>query len=130
MKPEALDYVEKAQEDLANARKVARIGLATVAARLAYYAAFHAAEALIVERSGKIAKTHSGVRAEFARLLKDQPDQPREILAFLARAYAYKQIGDYAVGREASITGPQADEAIEGAEQFITFVEAMLDPKT
>lgn len=41
MTPEAADYLEKAQGDLADARKVAGIGLATVAARLAYFAAFH-----------------------------------------------------------------------------------------
>ena len=63
MMPEAADYLEKAQGDLADARKVSGIGLATVAARPAYFAAFHAAEAFIIERSGKVAKTHSGVRA-------------------------------------------------------------------
>ena len=73
MTPEAADYLEKAREDLADARKVASISLARVAARLAYYAAFHAAEALIVDRSGKTPKTHSGVRAELGRLLKDEP---------------------------------------------------------
>lgn len=73
MTPEAADYLEKARGDLADARKAAGIGLATVAARLAYFAAFHAAETFVIQRSGKVAKTHSGVRAEFARLLKDEP---------------------------------------------------------
>ena len=41
MTPEAADYLEKAQGDLADARKVAGIGLATVGARLLYFAAFH-----------------------------------------------------------------------------------------
>lgn len=104
MKPEASDYLEKAREDLADARTVAGMGLARVAARLAYYAAFHAAEALIVDRPDKTPKTHSGVRAEFGRLLKDKPDVARETLGYLARAYAYKPIGDYAVGRDATIT--------------------------
>ena len=62
---------------MADAHKVVDIGLAAVAARLAYYAAFHAAEAVIVERSDKIVKTHAGVRAEFARLSRDEPE-PRE----------------------------------------------------
>jgi uncharacterized protein (UPF0332 family) len=41
--PEATDYLSKARDDLNDARKVAAIGLAKVAARSAYYAAFHAA---------------------------------------------------------------------------------------
>jgi uncharacterized protein (UPF0332 family) len=58
--PEAKDYLDKARDDLDDARKIVAIHLATVAARSAYYAAFHAAEA----RTGKIAKTHSGVRTD------------------------------------------------------------------
>jgi uncharacterized protein (UPF0332 family) len=44
-----------------------------IAGREAYLAAFHAAEALLYERTAKIAKTHRGLRAEFARLSKDEP---------------------------------------------------------
>ena len=43
MTPEAADYLSKARDDLNDARKVAAIGLAKMAARAAYYAAFHAA---------------------------------------------------------------------------------------
>lgn len=89
MKTEAADYLDKAREDLDDARKIAAIGLAKVAARCAYYAAFHAAEALIVERAGKIVKTHSGVRAEFARLAKETPEIDRSLPKFLAKAYIY-----------------------------------------
>jgi uncharacterized protein (UPF0332 family) len=128
MTPEAADYLEKARGDLADSRKIAGMGLARVAARLAYYGAFHAAEALIVDRSDKKPKTHSGVRAEFGRLLKDKPDVAREMLGYLARAYAYKQTGDYAVGRDATITQQQADEAIEDADRLIARVSTMLGP--
>jgi uncharacterized protein (UPF0332 family) len=47
--PEAQAYLDKAREDLDDARKIMAINLAKAAARSAYYAAFHAAEALIVE---------------------------------------------------------------------------------
>ena len=73
MTPEAKDCLDKARDDLDDARKIVAIHLAKVAARSAYYAAFHAAGALTIERTGKVAKTHSGVRTEFARLLKDTP---------------------------------------------------------
>lgn len=126
MTPEAADYLEKARTDLADARKVAGIGLPRVVARLAYYAAFHAAEALIAQRTGKVGKTHSGVRAQFARLLKDEPDAGKAMLAYLARAYAYKQIGDYAVGLDFSFTSDQAENALDDAQVFVARVTAML----
>jgi uncharacterized protein (UPF0332 family) len=44
-----------------------------IAAREAYLAVFHAAEAYIFEQTGKAAKTHRGVRSEFARLAKAEP---------------------------------------------------------
>ncbi len=62
MTPEAKNYLIKARDDLNDARKIVAIGLTTVAARTAYYAAFHAAEAFIIESTGKVVKTHSGVR--------------------------------------------------------------------
>jgi uncharacterized protein (UPF0332 family) len=96
--PEARDYLDKARDDLDDARKIAGIPLAKVAARSAYYPAFHAAEAFIIERSGRIAKTHSGVRSEFARLLKDGADAERALLTFLGQAYKYKELSDYGVG--------------------------------
>jgi uncharacterized protein (UPF0332 family) len=124
--PEAEDYLEKAREDLSDARKIAGISLAKVAARSAYYAAFHAAEAFIIERTGKVAKTHSGVRTEFARLLKDTPGGERALLTFLAQAYKYKEIGDYGVGRNATVTDEEAHDAIDAAARFIERVTALL----
>lgn len=100
MTPEARDYLDKARGDLDDAAKIAAIGLATIAARAAYYAAFHAAEAYIVELSGKIAKTHSGVRSEFARLAKESPGVDKALLIFLAKGYKYKELSDYGVGRQ------------------------------
>lgn len=86
MTPEARDYLEKAREDLDDAAKIAKAGIAKVAARCAYYAAFHAAEAFIFENTGRVGKTHSGVRAEFARLAKATPQVDRAFPKFLAKA--------------------------------------------
>ena len=47
MTPEAAQFLKKSRDDLNDARKIASIGLAHVAARSAYYAAFHAAEATL-----------------------------------------------------------------------------------
>jgi uncharacterized protein (UPF0332 family) len=124
--PEAKDYLDKARDDLSDARKIIAISLPKVAARSAYYAGFHAAEALIIERTGKVAKTHSGVRSEFARLLKDSPDVEKELLRFLAQTYKYKEIGDYGVGHGAVVTDEEAKDAIDDAAHFIERITVFL----
>lgn len=83
MKPETKDYLDRAREDLDDARKILGVPLPRIVARSAYYAAFHAAEAFVIEHTGKVAKTHSGVRTEFSRLLKDTPNIEKELLKFL-----------------------------------------------
>jgi uncharacterized protein (UPF0332 family) len=124
--PEAADYLNKARDDLNDAREIAAIGLAKVAARAAYYAAFHAAEAFIVERTGKIAKTHSGLRAEFARLARNEPGIDKAFSVFLAKAYKYKEIADYGVAHGAVVTMTEADDAVAHAARFIDCITTMI----
>jgi uncharacterized protein (UPF0332 family) len=124
--PEARDYLDKARGDVDDARKIAAIGLATIAARSAYYAAFHAAEAYIVELSGKIAKTHSGVRSEFARLAKESPGVDKALPIFLAKGYKYKELSDYGVGGAATVSTAEAEEAIKSAALFIDCIATQL----
>ncbi|MBU3889008.1 MULTISPECIES: HEPN domain-containing protein [Methylosinus] len=126
MKAEAADFLEKAREDLSDARKIAAIGLSKVAARCAYYAAFHAAEAFIIEATGKSVKTHSGARAEFARLAKDSGAIDKSLPKFLAKAYIYKEISDYGAGPGADVTPSDAEEAIVAATHFIDSIAALL----
>lgn len=126
MRPEASRFMEKAREDLDESRKIAAIGLAKVAARSAYYAAFHAAEAYIVEKTGRIAKSHSGVRNEFARLAKDDERITRRVVTFLPAGYRYKEIGDYGVGPDAVITMDEAEALTNEAVNFVACIEAAL----
>ena len=126
MTPEAASYLAKAREDLNEAHQISGIGLAKVAARSAYYAAFHAAEALIVEKTGRVAKSHSGVRSEFARLAKDDPRIARAMTTFLTQAYKYKEIGDYGVGTDAVVAISEAEAAIRSALGFPDCVDAVL----
>jgi len=71
LKPETERYLDKARQVLSEARAVAGIDLAEAAGRAAYLAAFHAAQALIFERIGKVPKTHHGVHAQFSRLARN-----------------------------------------------------------
>jgi uncharacterized protein (UPF0332 family) len=98
VKAETADYLAKAREALAGARQIAALPLPQVAAREAYFAAYHAAEAYIFERTGKTVKTHRGLRATFTRLAREEPRIAAEYLTFLASAYELKSIADYGVG--------------------------------
>ncbi len=124
--PEAKDYLDRARLLLKEARAVAAIKLLEATGRAAYLAAFHAAQAFIFDRTGKIAKTHTGVRSEFARLAKDDPRIDRTFPTFLARAYNLKTAADYAVGLEAAVTLGEAEEAIETAARFIACITTLL----
>ncbi len=117
----AADHFGKAERELAEARAILAIGLAESAGRAAYLAAFHAAQALIVQRTGKIARTHAGVRSEFARPARHE----RELVVFLARAYHLKEVADYAVSRDRTISLTEASDAVELATGFVAAVRRL-----
>jgi uncharacterized protein (UPF0332 family) len=126
VKLETADYLDRAREDLSDARQIAQINLAKVAARSAYYAASHAAEALIFEKTGRAVKTHRGVRMEFARLTKDDPRTSEGMAGFLLQAYQYKEISDYGTGSGQTVTLADADALIASAADFVRWVQSAL----
>ena len=63
---------------------------------------------------------------EFARLAKDTPGIDVKFTIFLAKAYMYKEIGDYGVGLDAGVSLDAANDAIVMAEQFIECVTTSL----
>lgn len=126
MSPEAERFLAKAQECL-NDAQLYEVLVPRIAAREAYLSAYHAAEALILERTGKVAKTHRGVRSEFVRLTRNDQRVDRTLFEFLAQAYELKAIADYGTGSEATITGDAAKSAIVTAKRFLTFVTELLN---
>lgn len=89
------EHIRRARRLLARAAHNLSGGFAEGAGRDAYLAAFHAAQAFTVHRSGKQPKTHSGARSEFARLARDEPGLAQDFAAFLARGFDLKVIADY-----------------------------------
>jgi uncharacterized protein (UPF0332 family) len=89
--------------------------------------AFHAAQALIHERTGREARTHQGVRSQFLRLTKDDPRISVELRRFLSQAYDLKAVADYATGPDAIVPLEQAAKAIEMARRFLDCVTSLLD---
>jgi uncharacterized protein (UPF0332 family) len=127
VKPETADYLDKARHCLAGAKKIADTGLPDVAAREAYLAAYHAAEAYIFERTDKAAKTHRGVRSQFSRLARREPSIQREFLTFLAQGYEFKTIADYGIGPAIDAISPDdATSAIDTAARFIDATAELL----
>lgn len=127
MKPEAADYLDKGRHCLAGAKRIAAAGLPHVAAREAYLAAYHAAEAYLFERTGKAAKTHRGVRSQFGRLTRQEPGIEREFLTFLAQGYEFKTIADYGIGSAIDAISPdEAASAINTAGRFIDAITELL----
>jgi uncharacterized protein (UPF0332 family) len=124
--PTGAPYLDKARQSLEEARAVAVIGLSEAAGRAAYLAAYHSAQAFVIDQTGKIAKTHGGVRSEFSRLAKDDPRIDRAFPTFLAQAYNLKAVADYGVGDYASLSVAEAQEAIISAERFVDCVADLL----
>jgi uncharacterized protein (UPF0332 family) len=83
MKPETAEHRDKAHRCLAGAKTIAAAELPDVTAREAYLAVHHAAEAYIFERTDKAAKTHRGVRSQFAR---ESPASDANSLPFSPRS--------------------------------------------
>src|ERR1700738_964293 len=94
-------------------------GLNYDAGRAAYLAAFHAAQAIIFERGGKVVKTHKGVTVEFLRLTKEDPAFTRDQRGFLSQAYDFKAVADYDTGNIVWVSSPEASDAMEVARNFV-----------
>jgi uncharacterized protein (UPF0332 family) len=124
--PEAKGHLDKARQCLTRARTILAAGVGEDAGRNAYLAAFHVAQALIAERTGKDAKTHRGVHAQFARLTRNEPRLGLELRQFLAQAYDIKSIADYGLGADTDVPLDRASAAIRTAEEFVDRVAELL----
>lgn len=120
-------YLDRARRSLHEANEVLNINLADAAGRSAYLAAFHAAQAFVLLRSNRVAKTHSGVRSEFSRLSRDDSNIDREFRTFLAHAYDIKTFADYGISVEGGINREQARDAIDTASRFIDCIAAVVE---
>ncbi len=127
MTPEAADYLGKARSTIDKARDwLNAVHRGDEAARTAYLAAFHAAQALLFERTGRVAKTHRGVRTSFARLAQEDPRIDRTLTQFLGRGYQRKEVVDYGIGPQAIVSEAEAREMINTAVRFIDRIATIL----
>jgi uncharacterized protein (UPF0332 family) len=125
MTPETSVFLAAADRAVANAHSILAINITDQAARLAYYAQFYAAQAVIFERTAKNAKTHKGVDSQFHRLAKAEPSLTG-LAGQLSAAYRFKEAADYEADAAASITQADARDAIATAESFVAVVRQVL----
>ncbi|HZU91596.1 MAG TPA: HEPN domain-containing protein [Stellaceae bacterium] len=126
MTPEAGRSLERARQCLTRARLILAAGVGEDAGRAACLAAFHSAQALIFERTGTVAKTHRGVRSQFARLTRNEPRIDAELRGFLVEGYNLKSIADYEVGPDAVVPLDEAAAAIEIAACFVDRIAELM----
>ena len=123
--PEIGEHLDKARECSRRARIILGAGVGEDAGRDAYLAGFHAAQALILARSGKVVKTDRGVHRLFSQLARTEP-QLREFSRFLSQAYNLKDIADYELGPDAAVALDRASAAITIAERFLDRIAEIL----
>ena len=127
MTPEAARFLQNAENHLERGHTMLGVHRNEDAARAAYLAAFHAAQAVVFERTGKVAKTHRGVQNEFLRLTKDDPCFTPDQRIFLSQAYNFKAVADYETGF-AELSPEQATAALEKGRGFVDAVRRVLSP--
>ncbi|HVY17740.1 MAG TPA: HEPN domain-containing protein [Rhodopila sp.] len=126
MTPETALFLAKAHRLLGEAKGVLAAGYTEAAGRAAYLAGFHAAQALIFERTGRMVKTHKGVRTEFHRLTRDEPGIDHRLRGFLGVAYNLKTIADYETGGNSDVSADEVRTAANEAEAFVATIEGIL----
>lgn len=127
MKAETQAYLAKARQSLVHARAILEIELGDEAGRAAYLAALHAAQALIFELTGQVAKTHRGAHGQFLRAAAGEPLVDPELRRFLSEGYKLKATADYEIGPDAIVPLEDAAAAIETAARFVETVADLLD---
>jgi uncharacterized protein (UPF0332 family) len=126
MNAEVTAALSTARRHLSHARIILAAGVAEVAGREAYLAGYHAALAYVFAVTGKVAKTHSGLRTEFARLSRADTRLDFGFVRFLAEGYELKVLSDY--GQQGIAPSAAAIDAIAAAERMLHAIEAILSP--
>jgi uncharacterized protein (UPF0332 family) len=96
------------------------------AGRAAYLAGYHAAQALIFERTGREARTHRGLNSQFNRLAKDDPRFDIDLRRFLAQAYDLKAVADYEFGPGSAVPLERVEAAIVAAARLVDCIAKLL----
>ena len=128
MTPEAEAFLRKARESLASAEADVRAGRANSAANRAYYAAFQASVALLIEsgiRPRGDAWEHRFVISQVSgKLIRRRKVLPAELRGKLDQLLKLRLVADY---RLASVSSGDAQQALRGARQVVEAIAGKLE---
>ena len=115
-------YLERADQSLQAARELVARGFYDFAASRAYYAAFYAASALLLQENMEFSK-HSGVIAAIHRHFVKRGRLSKEHGKALNWLFEMRGIGDY--GGIAHVSRHQVKDVLEEAEKFVSAVKTL-----
>ena len=121
---EVRELWRRAEDSLSAAEKLVADGYADIAASRAYYAAFHAASALLLSKEGVTYTKHSAVLAHLHKEYIKTGRLPRDVGRIVNALYDIRHIGDY--GGPAHVQSEQAEQAIEDARRAMCAMGAFL----
>ncbi|WP_149538424.1 HEPN domain-containing protein [Siccirubricoccus phaeus] len=130
MTAEVAALLAKARNLLTEGEAMQAAALPNAVGRAAYLAVFNAAMAFIYVRSGRVVKTHRGVRAEFARLAREESRLDPGFARFLSAAYEMKVVADYEADPAIFLAMEPAAAALATAHRFVAAIAALLAEET
>lgn len=116
------EMVQMAEEKLDAAKYLLKGEKYNSAISSAYYATFHAAKALLLEKDSQ-PRTHQGVSSELGKLYRDElsPETTRNFSQLQTR----REEADYSTGKY--FDRPDAEDSIKKAEEIIYKTKNILD---
>jgi uncharacterized protein (UPF0332 family) len=115
--------LERAEQSIQAARQLASEGYYDFAASRAYYAAFYAATAVLLNEGLELSK-HSAVIASIHQKFVKTGRLSKEQGKTLNWLFELRSIGDY--GGTAHVSRQQVEQAIQAAEEFLSAIKSLL----
>jgi uncharacterized protein (UPF0332 family) len=125
LKEEARRHLRRAKRLLSSVEARVETELPEIIAHTAYYAMYHAAMAVFVEKGIPTPKTHSGVVTRFSQLDRDQSLGAKVEVGRLSRGLERRLIADY--DAEDNLTIEHARRARDDAVSFVSFCDRLID---
>ncbi|MGH2830418.1 MAG: HEPN domain-containing protein [Actinomycetota bacterium] len=120
------ELLARAREEVRLARVILAAGGAAQAISRAYYGAFYAAEAALLE-VGETRSKHSGVIAAFASRMVRREGLDPELGAIIKDLFRLRNEADY---ERATVDAPLAEAAIVSSDRFVFGVERWVTGRT
>lgn len=113
----------RARDKVAVAKHVLAAGYPADAVSPAYYAVFHAAEAVLLVE-GDEPRSHEGLKSLFGLRFVKTGRLPEELASILRELKDERESSDYSIFP--AITAEEGEQAVASAERFVATLEAFL----